>query len=112
MSNDSMLKLYGLFKQITSGPSLSSPKPSQFNIVARAKYDSWRSFDHLSSELAMTQYTKLVEDVLEISLDDYKLPRSTNDIKVTPESTNSEFKRVNFEDIFFPQKKLYFFLVF
>ncbi|MEM0992014.1 MAG: acyl-CoA-binding protein [Bacteroidota bacterium] len=61
-SNDTLLKLYGLYKQSTSG-DVSGKRPSSFNLKGRAKYDAWASLKGTSSEDAMEQYIQLVDDL-------------------------------------------------
>lgn len=57
--NDTMLKLYALFKQGSSG-DVSGDKPGFFDFVATAKYEAWEQIKGLSSDDAMQQYTDLV----------------------------------------------------
>jgi acyl-CoA-binding protein len=58
--NDTMLKLYALFKQATKGDA-SGGRPGGFDFVARAKYDAWEAFKGTSAESAMQQYVGLVK---------------------------------------------------
>ncbi len=53
-------QFYSLFKQINKGPC---PKraPSRFNVIARAKYDAWKSVSHLSKDQAMQAYLDEME---------------------------------------------------
>ena len=57
--NDTMLKLYALFKQASDG-DVSGDKPGFFDFVATAKYEAWEQIKGLSSDDAMKQYTDLV----------------------------------------------------
>lgn len=57
--NDTLLKLYALFKQATQGDANGEP-PSSFDFVRRAKYDAWCTIQGTSTEDAMQQYIRLV----------------------------------------------------
>lgn len=57
--NDTMLKLYALFKQASSG-DVSGDKPGLFDFVGAAKYEAWEKVKGLASEDAMQQYVDLV----------------------------------------------------
>ena len=63
-SNDTLLELYGLFKQATSG-DVSGKKPSRLNMVARAKYEAWENHQGLDSEQAKQDYIALVDRLIE-----------------------------------------------
>lgn len=58
-SNDSLLKLYSLYKQSTEG-DVSGSKPNMFDFKGVAKYESWTTKKGLSKEEAMQQYVDLV----------------------------------------------------
>jgi len=66
--NDTLLKLYALFKQGSAGDVLGE-KPGFFDFVAAAKYDAWEKLTGLSPDDAMNQYIDLVRK-LGGSLDD------------------------------------------
>lgn len=57
--NDTMLKLYALYKQGSSG-DVSGSKPGMFDFVGVAKYEAWKGLQGLSQEDAMNQYVELV----------------------------------------------------
>ena len=57
--NDTMLKLYALFKQATSGDA-SGPRPGGFDFVGQAKYDAWAKMTGTPAEAAMQAYVDLV----------------------------------------------------
>ena len=57
--NDTMLKLYALYKQATKGDVAGDP-PGGFDFVARAKFDAWSAMKGTSAEDAMQQYVDLV----------------------------------------------------
>jgi acyl-CoA-binding protein len=57
--NDTMLQLYALYKQGSSG-DVSGEKPGFFDFVATAKYEAWEGLQGLSQDDAMQQYVDLV----------------------------------------------------
>ncbi|CEF63986.1 Enoyl-CoA delta isomerase 2, mitochondrial [Strongyloides ratti] len=61
--NDVKLKLYGLFKQATTGDAVGS-RPSSINFVARAKYDAHKEFYGITREEAEKKYIELVNSLL------------------------------------------------
>ncbi len=58
--NDTLLELYGLFKQATEGDA-HGPKPAMFDFVGRAKYDAWQEREGMSQDDARAEYVALVE---------------------------------------------------
>ena len=59
LSNDTMLDLYALYKQATSG-DVSGSRPGMIDIRGRAKYDAWAKHKGLTKDAAMEQYIALV----------------------------------------------------
>jgi acyl-CoA-binding protein len=57
--NESMLLLYALYKQATSG-DVSGKRPGFTDPVGRAKYDAWAKRQGLSQAEAMQGYIDLV----------------------------------------------------
>ena len=57
--NNTMLKLYALYKQATKGDA-TGERPGGFDFVARAKFDAWSEIKGTSAEDAMQQYIELV----------------------------------------------------
>jgi len=57
--NDTMLKLYALYKQGSAG-DVSGNKPGMFDFVGVAKYEAWNGLKGLSQEDAMNRYIELV----------------------------------------------------
>ncbi|RLT36543.1 MAG: acyl-CoA-binding protein [Chloroflexi bacterium] len=57
--NDSLLQLYALYKQATSGDA-TGKRPGLFDVVGRAKFDAWAGQKGLGKETAMQQYIDLV----------------------------------------------------
>ncbi|MCL4846821.1 MAG: acyl-CoA-binding protein [Acidobacteria bacterium] len=58
--NDTLLRLYALYKQATSG-DVSGDRPGMFDFVAGAKYDAWAALQGTSREQAMRDYVDLVD---------------------------------------------------
>lgn len=58
--NDTLLQLYALYKQATSGDA-SGKRPGMFDVVGRAKFDAWAGMKGLDTDTAMQQYIDLVE---------------------------------------------------
>ena len=57
--NDTLLKLYALYKQATQGDAAGEP-PSGFDLVRRAKFDAWNAMKGATAEDSMRQYVDLV----------------------------------------------------
>ncbi|MEL6253664.1 MAG: acyl-CoA-binding protein [Bacteroidota bacterium] len=62
-SNDTMLKVYSLYKQGSQGDINMEP-PGVFDFVAKAKYNAWEQLKGLSQEDAKKQYIELVNELL------------------------------------------------
>ncbi len=60
--NETMLKLYALYKQATRGDA-SGSRPGMFDMVGRAKFDAWSKLKGTGSDEAMSQYIALVENL-------------------------------------------------
>jgi diazepam-binding inhibitor (GABA receptor modulator, acyl-CoA-binding protein) len=60
--NQTMLKMYGLYKQATSGDA-SGTRPGFTDMVGRAKWDAWNEVKGTSAEDAMKQYVSLIKDL-------------------------------------------------
>jgi len=60
--NMTMLKLYALYKQGSSGP-VSGDRPGMTDFVGRAKWDAWSALGELSQDDAQQQYIDLIEDL-------------------------------------------------
>lgn len=61
-SNDTLLKLYALYKQATQGDARGQ-RPGITNPVGRAKYDAWSRVRGQSREDAMEAYIALVAEL-------------------------------------------------
>lgn len=61
--NDTLLKLYALFKQGSEG-DVSGPQPGFFDFVGTAKYEAWAQLRGTGRDEAMRRYIALVEQLL------------------------------------------------
>lgn len=57
--NDTMLKLYALYKQGTEG-DVAGDKPGFFDFVGMAKYEAWEKLSGMAPEEAQQKYIDLV----------------------------------------------------
>lgn len=57
--NDTLLKLYALYKQGAEG-DVSGPKPGFFDFVGTAKYEAWAKLKGTGTDEAMKKYIELV----------------------------------------------------
>ncbi|MBI3943863.1 MAG: acyl-CoA-binding protein [Chloroflexi bacterium] len=57
--NDTLLKLYALYKQATVG-DISGSRPGFTDFAGRAKYDAWSRVKGTGKEAAMQAYINLV----------------------------------------------------
>lgn len=57
--NDTLLKLYALYKQATTG-DVSGPKPGFFDFVSTAKYEAWSGLRGMQPAEAQQKYVELV----------------------------------------------------
>jgi diazepam-binding inhibitor (GABA receptor modulator, acyl-CoA-binding protein) len=62
-SNETLLQLYGLYKQATEG-EVQGKRPGMLDVKGRAKYDAWAGRKGLGREAAMQQYVALVDQLL------------------------------------------------
>jgi diazepam-binding inhibitor (GABA receptor modulator, acyl-CoA-binding protein) len=60
--NSTMLKLYALYKQGSSGDATGT-RPSFSDMVGRAKWDAWNGMKGTTSDAAKQQYIDLVESL-------------------------------------------------
>lgn len=60
--NDTMLRLYALYKQGSEG-DVSGPKPGFFDFVGTAKYEAWEKLSGTKPEDAMKKYVDLVKNL-------------------------------------------------
>lgn len=57
--NNTLLKLYALYKQATQGDAVGE-RPGSFDLVGRAKFDAWIAIKGTSAEEATQEYIDLV----------------------------------------------------
>ncbi len=57
--NDTLLRLYGLYKQGSEG-DISGDKPGFFDFVGTAKYEAWAKLKGTAPDDAMQKYVDLV----------------------------------------------------
>ena len=60
--NQTMLKLYALYKQATKG-DVDGKRPGMMNMVGRAKWDAWNDRKGMDSDSAMQAYIDLVQSL-------------------------------------------------
>lgn len=60
--NDTLLKLYALYKQGSEG-DVSGEKPGFFDFVGVAKYEAWERLKGMDSDEAKQKYVDLVESL-------------------------------------------------
>ena len=61
--NDTMLRLYALYKQGSEG-DVKGDKPGFFDFVGAAKYEAWEKLQGTSGEQAMKKYVELVKKLV------------------------------------------------
>ena len=60
--NTTMLKIYALYKQATTGDN-AEKQPGFTDMVGRAKWDAWNGLKGTSTDDAMQQYIDLIESL-------------------------------------------------
>ena len=60
--NDTLLKLYALYKQATDGDACG-PKPGFFDFVNTAKYEAWSRLRGMRANEAQQKYIDLVRQL-------------------------------------------------
>ncbi|MFN4007060.1 MAG: acyl-CoA-binding protein [Chitinophagaceae bacterium] len=58
--NETLLKLYSLYKQATEGDAPTDGPSNPFDIIGKAKHQAWQAMKGLTNESAMQQYIDLV----------------------------------------------------
>jgi acyl-CoA-binding protein len=61
--NDTLLKLYALYKQGAEG-DVRGERPGFFDFVGTAKYEAWARLQGLPAEEAMRRYIELAQQLL------------------------------------------------
>lgn len=60
--NQTMLKLYALYKQASSG-DVDGKRPGFTDMIGRAKWDAWNELKGSSKDVAMKQYIALIDEL-------------------------------------------------
>ncbi|CAG4957970.1 unnamed protein product [Parnassius apollo] len=63
-SNELMLRFYSYYKQATEGPC-DRPKPGFWDVVNRAKWESWNKLGNMTKEEAMHAYVDELHKIVE-----------------------------------------------
>jgi diazepam-binding inhibitor (GABA receptor modulating acyl-CoA-binding protein) len=58
--NETLLKLYSLYKQSTEGDVNTDPPSNPFDFVNKAKYEAWSALKGKIKEGAMQEYVDLI----------------------------------------------------
>ena len=61
--NETLLKLYSLYKQATDGDNVSDAPSNPFDFVNKAKHNAWESLKGTTKDNAMQQYMDLVKQL-------------------------------------------------
>lgn len=59
--NDTLLRLYSLYKQATDGDAPDAGPSNPFDFVAKAKHNAWDKLRGMASGTAMQEYMDIVE---------------------------------------------------
>jgi acyl-CoA-binding protein len=60
--NQTLLKIYALYKQATSG-DVDGKRPGFTDMVGRAKWDAWNEIKGKTAKAAMQEYVDLIESL-------------------------------------------------
>ncbi|HAK12840.1 MAG: acyl-CoA-binding protein [Chitinophagaceae bacterium] len=61
--NETLLKIYSLYKQATDGDATGEGPSNPFDFVAKAKHNAWSELKGLAKETAMQQYIDLINQL-------------------------------------------------
>jgi acyl-CoA-binding protein len=61
--NETLLKLYSLYKQTTEGDNVGDAPSNPFDFVNKAKHNAWESLKGTTKDSAMQQYIDLVKQL-------------------------------------------------
>ncbi len=61
--NETLLKLYSLYKQSTEGDVAGEAPSNPFDFVAKTKYNAWEGMKGKTKETAMQEYIDLVANL-------------------------------------------------
>ena len=65
--NETMLRIYALYKQATAGDAAGA-RPGFTDFVGRAKHDAWAKLKGVEQDQAMREYIALVESLRQSSV--------------------------------------------
>lgn len=60
--NQTLLKIYALYKQSSEG-DVSGSRPGFADLIGRAKFDAWAALKGTSKDAAMQQYVDLISEL-------------------------------------------------
>lgn len=58
--NETLLKLYSLYKQATEGDNTEAGPANAFDFVAKFKHEAWEKLKGMTKDTAMQEYVDLV----------------------------------------------------
>jgi len=61
--NETLLKLYALYKQGTEGDINTEPPSNPFDFVSKAKHNAWSDLKGKTKDVAMSEYIALVNQL-------------------------------------------------
>jgi diazepam-binding inhibitor (GABA receptor modulator, acyl-CoA-binding protein) len=61
--NETLLKIYSLYKQATEGDNTSEGPTNMFDFVAAAKHNAWAQITGMPKETAMQNYVDLINSL-------------------------------------------------
>ena len=61
--NETLLKLYSLYKQATEGDNTGDAPSNPFDFVNKAKHNAWEALKGTTKDSAMQQYMDLVKQL-------------------------------------------------
>ncbi len=61
--NETLLKLYSLYKQATEGDNSGDAPSNPFDFVNKAKHNAWESLKGTTKDSAMQQYLNLMKQL-------------------------------------------------
>ena len=61
--NETLLKLYSLYKQVTEGDVNTDPPSNPFDFVNKAKHEAWTSLKGKTKDEAMQEYVRMIEQL-------------------------------------------------
>jgi peroxisomal 3,2-trans-enoyl-CoA isomerase len=88
VDNETKLKLYGLYKQSTTGVC-SISKPGLTDFVGRAKWSAWSSLGKMTQQDAQKEYIQTVQQLISSSTENDSSSKK-NETKSAPVESNNE----------------------